>query len=77
MKVSTKCRRTTGDKESRRQNSRCYELPIDGSKRKVCKTFFLSTLDISNRVVEDALSHAEHGSYSKVQDQHFLNTLLQ
>lgn len=43
--------------QSRRQNSIKYFLPINGEKRKVCKTMFLNTLGIKKGVVDIAMQN--------------------
>lgn len=47
--------------ESRRQHTLHYFLPLKGGKSEVCKKFFLSTLDIGQKVVYNVLKKKEAG----------------
>ena len=47
-------------------NSRTYMLPVDGRLVRVCKQFFLKTLDISDKLVRCTLSKKEHCSFKSV-----------
>lgn len=54
-------RRRTTCSPSRRTHSLSWSLEIDGVKTNVCKTFFLHTLDISDKVVITAINKKQHG----------------
>ena len=47
-----------------KQNSRTYYLPVNGINQRVCKQFFLRTLDISDKMVRCTLSRKTHGTFS-------------
>jgi len=53
-------KRCTG---SYKQNSRTYYLTVNGSLQRVCKTFFIKTLDISDKTVRCALGKKSHGVF--------------
>ena len=60
-KTSTK-RKTLKDKESRKKYSYTYFLIKGSDKVRVCKDFYLHTLDISQRIIERAHLKAEKES---------------
>jgi hypothetical protein len=48
---------------SYKQNSRTYYLPVHGSLQRVCKKFFIQTLDISDKMIRCTLSRKTHGTF--------------
>jgi hypothetical protein len=48
---------------NRKEHSNAYFLTVDGKKERVCKAFFLGTLDIGKKTVEYSLKKKEHGVF--------------
>ena len=57
-----KIRSTAG--ESRRKNSMEYYMTVVGIRIRVCKTFFLRTLDITDRFVHNVKKLYAHGFHT-------------
>ncbi len=51
---------TCNTSPNKRKNSRTWQFKVDGIFIRVCKTFFLETLDISHQVVDTALKKGAH-----------------
>lgn len=57
-----KNRQTTNDAESRRANSREFFFTFKGSRKQVCKGFFLSTLDVSDGRLRNVLKRRSNNN---------------
>ena len=53
-----KTKRTT---TNRKENSNSYHLTVNEKRERICKTFFLGALDISQKTVQYALKKKQHG----------------
>lgn len=56
IRVEKTKQKTTTTENSRRKNSNYYFLPLEGKNVPVCRSFFLATLSISQKVVRTALT---------------------
>uniref|UniRef100_A0A915LCA7 Uncharacterized protein n=1 Tax=Romanomermis culicivorax TaxID=13658 RepID=A0A915LCA7_ROMCU len=62
-------RKTTEASSSRRKFTRVFYLKKNNDKVRVCKTFFMSTLNIGHSPIDTALLHSSNGVYSNPNTQ--------
>lgn len=61
-----KAKRTT---TNRKENSNSYHLTVNEKRERICKTFFLGALDISQKTVQYPLKKKQHGVFVGVDNR--------